>query len=68
MLNQIMKYMRDTHPWVLSPGCLLDRFLDYLDTLNAFVLPAGAANPSYRYVTIDARRYVTIDARRGRPP
>jgi hypothetical protein len=56
MLNQIMKHVRDTHPWVLNPGCLLDTFLDHLDKLHAFVLPPEADCPSYRYVQVEARR------------
>ena len=55
MLNHILKQIRDTHPWVLNPGCLLDRFLDHLDKLSAFVLPA-TAEPSYRVAEIKVRR------------
>ena len=56
MLNRIMKHVAGSHSWVPSPGCLLDRFLDDLDQLNVFVLPAGVDNPSYRYVEVEARR------------
>jgi len=55
MLNQILKQIRDTHPWVLNPGCLLDRFLDHLDRLNAFILPAQVDRPSLQPVKIKAR-------------
>jgi hypothetical protein len=56
MLNQIMKHIRDTHPWVLSPACLLDRFLDHLDKLHGFVLLPRTDHPSFRYVPVEARR------------
>jgi hypothetical protein len=55
MLNQFVKHIRDTHSWVLNPGRLIDRFLDHLDKLHGFVLPA-VDEPSYRVVEIEVRR------------
>jgi hypothetical protein len=56
MLNRIMVHVRDLRAWAANPATLLDRFLDHLDKLHRFVLPAMADNPAYRYVEVDARR------------
>jgi hypothetical protein len=56
MLSRIMKHVRDLPAWAAYPATLLDRFLDHLDRLNRFVLPAAAGDPSCRYVEVEARR------------
>ena len=56
MLKRIMGYVQDLRAWATSPAALLDQFLDHLDKLHRFVLPAAADNPAYRYVEVDARR------------
>jgi hypothetical protein len=56
MLKRIMTHVGDLRAWAASPATLIDRFLDHLDKLNRFVLPAPADNPAYRYVEVDARR------------
>jgi hypothetical protein len=56
MLNRIMTHVRDLRAWAANPVALIDRFLDHLDTLSRFVLPAPADNPAYRTIEVDARR------------
>jgi hypothetical protein len=55
MLKRIIAQVRGTRSW-LNPGRLLDTLLEHLDRLNAFVLPADAERPAYRYVEVKARR------------
>jgi len=45
MLNPTMRPGQRTRWWFLSPSCLIDRFLDHVEKLSGFVLPAEAANP-----------------------
>jgi hypothetical protein len=56
MLNRIVTHVRMLRAWAASPATLVDRFLDHLDKLHRFVVPAAADNPSYLYVKADARR------------
>ena len=54
MLNQTTQPSQRTRLWFLSPACLIDRFLDYIEELSRFVLPAKADNLPCR-VEIKAR-------------
>ena len=45
MLNLIMQLGQRTRLRFLSPGYLVDKFLDHIERLSGFVLPAQAATP-----------------------
>jgi len=45
MLNPTMRPGQRTRWWFLSPYYLIDRFLDHIEKLSDFALPAKAANP-----------------------
>jgi hypothetical protein len=55
MIEQMIARVRDARSWILSPGQLIDRFLDHIDKLNTFVLPGTVDNPAYRHVEVKAR-------------
>jgi hypothetical protein len=55
MINQMMEHRQGTRSWVLSPSCLIDRLLDQIEKLSAFVLPAKAGSASYMDAEIEAR-------------
>jgi hypothetical protein len=38
MINQLVE-RKQRSSWVLSPGCLIDRFLDNIEKLSSLVLP-----------------------------
>jgi hypothetical protein len=49
MLNQTTQPSQRTRLWFLSPGCLIDKLLDYIEELSSFVLlPAKIDNPPCR--------------------
>jgi hypothetical protein len=35
----------NARPWVLSPGCLIDRLLDHIEKLSSFVVASGRPTP-----------------------
>jgi hypothetical protein len=55
MINQLVERKQSTSSWVLSPGFLIDRFLDNIEKLSSFVLPLKIVDPSYREAEIEAR-------------
>jgi hypothetical protein len=54
MMNQTAERMRDAGLLMLSPGCLVDRFLDWVEQLGgAIMVPARAANLSCQEIRIE---------------
>lgn len=56
MMNQTAKRMWDAGLSTLSPGCLIDRFLDWVEQLgNAMMVPAQADNLSLHEIRAETR-------------
>ena len=55
MINQPTQQKPITVSWVLDPGRLIDRFLDYIERLGSLALPARTDNPSYADAKIKPR-------------
>lgn len=56
MMNQTAVRMWDAGLSTLSPGCLIDRFLDWVEQLGiAMMVPAPADNVSCREIRIETR-------------
>lgn len=46
MFNQVLQQIQRTSSRVPTPACLVDRFLDRVETWSRLVLPAKAGNRS----------------------
>jgi hypothetical protein len=54
MINQTIERVLRASSW-LDPGRLIDRFLDEIENLRRFVLPAEVDNPFDRKTQVEAR-------------
>ena len=56
MMNQTARRMWDAGLSTMSLGCLIDRFLDWVEQLGiAIMAPAGADNLTYQEIRIETR-------------
>jgi hypothetical protein len=54
MIKRTIERVRSASSWILNPTCLIDRFLDQIDKLNAvLVVPAQGAGLSHSEARLD---------------
>ena len=58
MVNQIVEQMRDAARLMLSPGCLIDKFLDWIEELSGVLAAAQGDEP----VSREGRTEALVDA------
>jgi hypothetical protein len=65
MISRTIERMRSASSWIFNPACLIDRFLDRIETLSiAAVVPAQDAGLVHR----EARIKIMLEPLRVRPP